>query len=234
MLKAIFNNITSSDKNQIIKDLIENSSPRRDFFMMTALSALMATFGILLNNTPILIGAMLVAPLLYSILSLGLGVVILDKKLILRSIITISKSFALCIALSAGVGLIFKEKAQNIIGNFFLFADDISIGYFIVAIISGLAGALATIKPNMNEAMPGIAISVALVPPVSALGIALSLLDSVMIHQSFNIFVINVIGVLIASIFIFATSSFASYRKTIKRAIKKDDKIVAKEAVDTE
>jgi len=176
---------------------------------------------------------MLVAPLLYSILSLGLGVVILDKKLILRSVITISKSFALCIALSAGVGLIFKEKAQNI-SNFFLFAKDISTGYFIVAIISGLAGALSTIKPNMNEAMPGIAISVALVPPISALGIALSLLDPVMIHQSFNIFVINVIGILIASVFIFTTSNFYHCRKTIKKAVKKDDKIIAKEIVDAE
>jgi len=233
MLKTIFNNITSSEKHQIINDLIENSSPRRDFFMMTALSALMATFGIILNNTPILIGAMLVAPLLYSILSLGLGVVILDKKLMLRSVITISKSFALCVALSAGVGLIFKEKAQNI-SNFFLFAKDISTGYLIVAIISGLAGTLAIVKPNMNEALPGIAISVALVPPISALGIALSLLDPTMIQQSFDIFIINVIGILIASIFIFATSSFASHRKTIKKAVKKDDKIVAQEAIDTE
>jgi len=233
MLKTIFNNITSSEKHQIINDLIENSSPRRDFFMMTALSALMATFGIILNNTPILIGAMLVAPLLYSILSLGLGVVILDKKLMLRSVITISKSFALCVALSAGVGLIFKEKAQNI-SNFFLFAKDISTGYLMVAIISGLAGTLAIVKPNMNEALPGIAISVALVPPISALGIALSLLDPTMIQQSFDIFIINVIGILIASIFIFATSSFASHRKTIKKAVKKDDKIVAQEAIDTE
>jgi len=233
MLKALFNNITSNDKNQIINDLIENSSPRRDFFMMTGLSALMATFGIILNNTPILIGAMLVAPLLYSILSLGLGVVILDKKLILRSLITIGKSFALCIALSVGVGLIFKEKAQNI-NNFFLFDKGMSTGYFIVSIISGLAGALATIKPNMNEAMPGIAISVALVPPISALGIALSILDPAIIQQSFDIFIINVIGILIASMFIFATSSFAHHRKTIKRAVKKDDKIVAKEAVDAE
>ena len=233
MLKTIFNNITSSEKHQIINDLIENSSPRRDFFMMTALSALMATFGIILNNTPILIGAMLVAPLLYSILSLGLGVVILDKKLMLRSVITISKSFALCVALSAGVGLIFKEKAQNI-SNFFLFAKDISTGYLMVAIISGLAGTLAIVKPNMNEALPGIAISVALVPPISAIGIALSLLDPTMIQQSFDIFIINVIGILIASIFIFATSSFASHRKTIKKAVKKDDKIVAQEAIDTE
>ena len=233
MLKTIFNNITSSEKHQIINDLIENSSPRRDFFMMTALSALMATFGIILNNTPILIGAMLVAPLLYSILSLGLGVVILDKKLMLRSVITISKSFALCVALSAGVGLIFKEKAQDI-SNFFLFAKDISTGYLMVAIISGLAGTLAIVKPNMNEALPGIAISVALVPPISALGIALSLLDPTMIQQSFDIFIINVIGILIASIFIFATSSFASHRKTIKKAVKKDDKIVAQEAIDTE
>ncbi|OQX71311.1 TIGR00341 family protein [Candidatus Parcubacteria bacterium 4484_255] len=232
MLKAIFNNITSNDKNQTINKLIENSSPRKDFFIMTALSALMASFGILLNNTPILIGAMLIAPLLYSILSLGLGIVILDKKLIIRSIITVSKSFALCICLSAGTGLIFRGKAQNI-GNFFLFAENTSTAYFIVAIISGLAGSLATIKPNMNEAMPGVAISVALVPPISALGIALPLLDPIIIRHFFDIFAINVIGILISSIFTFSAYNFYYCRKTIKKAIKRDDKIIAKQTATT-
>jgi len=233
MFKAIFNNITSSDKSEIINNLIENSSPRKDLFIMTALSALMASFGIILNSTPILIGAMLVAPLLYSILSLGLGMVIIDKKLILRSFLTIIKSFALGIILSIAVGLIFTIKAQSI-GNFFLFEQNISIEYFIVAIISGLAGAFATIKPNMNEAMPGIAISVALVPPISALGIAISILDANIIKQSLNLFALNVIGILIAAIFVFATAKFYYHKKTIRKIVEKDEKIVAKEAEDTE
>jgi len=233
MLKAMFNNVTSGDKNQIISDLTENSSPRRDFFLMTALSALMAAFGIILNNTTILIGAMLVAPLLYSVLSLGLGIVIVDKKLIFRSLTTISKSFAICVALSVVVGLIFKEKAQNI-GNFFLFDQGVFVGYFIVAIISGLAATLATIKPNMNEAMPGVAISVALIPPISALGIALSALRPSIIQQSLDIFILNVIGILIASVFVFAVSKFYSCRRKVKKAVKRDEKLVAQEIVDAE
>lgn len=225
MFKKLFNNITNNDQNETIERLIENSSPRREFFIMTALSSLIASFAIIMNNTAILVGAMLVAPLLYSVLSLGLGIVILDPKLTLRSLATIVKSFAICVAVSALVGFIFIEKAQ-VLENFFLFSEDFLVSYFIIAIISGLAGTLATVRPHMNESMPGVAISVALIPPLSTLGLALSTSNNLITRQSLYLFGLNVIGIIISSMAIFTIYQFYAYRHKVKKAVDKDEKIM--------
>jgi uncharacterized hydrophobic protein (TIGR00271 family) len=225
MLKKFFNNLTNNKQNETIKRLIENSSPRREFFIMTALSSLIASFAIIMDNTAILIGAMLVAPLLYSVLSLGLGIVILDPKLTLRSLVTIVKSFAICVAVSALVGLIFTEKAQAL-EKFFIFSENFFLSYFIVAIISGLAGTLATVRPHMNESMPGVAISVALIPPLSSLGLALATSNQLITRQSLYLFGLNVIGIIISSMIIFTLYQFYAYRRKVKKAVDKDEKII--------
>ncbi|MCF7906889.1 TIGR00341 family protein [Patescibacteria group bacterium] len=225
MFKKLFNNITNNEQNETIERLIENSSPRREFFIMTALSSLIASFAIIMNNTAILVGAMLVAPLLYSVLSLGLGIVILDPKLTLRSLATIVKSFAICVAVSALVGFIFIKKAQ-VLENFFLFSEDFLVSYFIIAIISGLAGTLATVRPHMNESMPGVAISVALIPPLSTLGLALSTSNNLITRQSLYLFSLNVIGIIISSMAIFTIYQFYAYRHKVKKAVDKDEKIM--------
>lgn len=225
MFKKLFNNITNNDQNETIERLIENSSPRREFFIMTALAGLIASFAIIMNNTAILIGAMLVAPLLYSVLSLGLGIVILDPKLILRSLATIVKSFTLCVIVSALIGFIFVKESQNL-GNLFLFSEEFLTTYFIIAIISGLAGTLATVRPHMNESMPGVAISVALIPPLSTLGLAISSSNSLVTRQSLYVFGLNIVGIIISSMIVFAIYQFYNYRRKVKKAVDKDEKIM--------
>ena len=89
---TLVTDLTEKDKAKAIEDLIYNSSPRQDFFLMVVLSVLMATFGLLLNSPTIIIGSMLVAPILFPIMGLSMGIVMVDSKLISRSIRTILKS----------------------------------------------------------------------------------------------------------------------------------------------
>jgi len=91
----LFNNLTEKDKSESVKKLIANSSPRQGFFLMTILSVLMATFGLIINSIVVVIGSMLIAPILYPIMSLALGVVMSDQLTIRRSAITIVKSIFL-------------------------------------------------------------------------------------------------------------------------------------------
>ncbi len=79
---TLITDLTEEDKAKAIKDLIYNSSPRQDFFLMILLSVLMATFGLLLNSPAVVIGSMLVAPILFPIMGLSMGIVMVDSKLI--------------------------------------------------------------------------------------------------------------------------------------------------------
>jgi uncharacterized membrane protein len=71
--------------------------------------------------------------------------------------------------------------------------------YFMVAFLSGVAGTFAFFWPPIVEALAGIAISVALVPPAVMLGIGLAELDSELVHGSAKIVVLNVIGMILGA-----------------------------------
>src|SRR5680860_408461 len=148
MFNLIFNNLTEADKNLAIKGIIEHSTPRKDFFVMLTLAVSMAAFGILLNNIIILVGSMLIAPLLYPLISLSLGFVVADEKLIRRSFYTIVKSFLFAITASFVVGFLFS--GSNIEGlNIFILGVGAprSFTYAVVAAIAGFAAAFAVTKP---------------------------------------------------------------------------------------
>lgn len=217
----------SKEKINAIEELINNSSPRHGFFLMIGLAVIMTTMGIILDNIIIIIGGMLVAPLLYPILSMALGIVIFDLKSIARSFLTISKSAALAISLSIIISFILFSDCQNL--NLTKFINPaIYLEYFIIAFVSGLAASVALMKPNVNESIPGVAISVALIPPLSILGIGIALMQSYIILPAINIFLINILGITVASFFTFLTMKLYCYKKKIQQAVKNDEKIVQK------
>lgn len=100
MKNLLFENIHEENKVEAIKDLIEDSTPRPSFFFLVIMSVSMATCGLLINNTAVLIASMLIAPLLSPVLSLALGIIMNDGKLISRSFYVILKSIIFSIGIS--------------------------------------------------------------------------------------------------------------------------------------
>jgi len=225
-IKNIFKPL-SKDKINAIEELINNSSPRHGFFLMTGLAVIMTTLGIILDNIIIIIGGMLVAPLLYPILSMALGIVICDLKSTLRSVATIIKSTTLSISLAIIVSFFFFQDCQTL--NLIKFVNpSIYLEYFIIAFVAGLAASIALMKPNVNESIPGVAISVALIPPLSILGIGIALMEIYIIQPAINIFLINILGITIASALTFLTMKLTYYKKKVQKAVQKKKKIVQK------
>lgn len=72
--------------------------------------------------------------------------------------------------------------------------------YFFVAFFSGLAGTYAFFSPKVHEAVAGIAISVALIPPVVMLGIGIAKENTDLIFVSATIVFANVIGIYLGSL----------------------------------
>ncbi len=228
MLITLFNNLTNKEKEESIKQLIDSSSPRQDFFFMVGLSIIMATFGLLLNSVAVIIGSMLIAPMLYPLLSLALGIVTSDTKLITRSLITVSKSTGLGIALAAFITLLFAEQGF-LLTEEVLARVDISFGYGAVAVIAGLAASFAFIKPQLNERLVGVAISVALIPPLAVMGIGLARFDAVIMRQSLSLYLINIVGIIFASMIVFSLMNLYVKKEVVQEAVKEDEKEIKKE-----
>ena len=71
------------------EERIANSLPSFGFFVLLITSTIIATFGLIANNTAVVIGAMIVAPLMNPILSMAYGISIASSLLIRRSLVTL-------------------------------------------------------------------------------------------------------------------------------------------------
>lgn len=224
---TLFNNLTEKDKSRAIEQLIHDSTPRQDFFLLIILSVLMSTFGMLINSSAVIIGSMLIAPILSPILSLSLGVVLADPKLISRSFYTVIKSMLFGIVSAAVVTAFFLSDFQ--ITEELAARTEPSLIYAFIAVISGLAASFALVKPQLSETLPGIAISVALIPPLAATGVGVARFDWTMISNSFLLFIINTVGIIFASMIVFSLMHLYIKRTVATKTIKKEEETLEKE-----
>ena len=211
-----FHNLSQADRQKATETLITQSTPTQDFFFMIVLSILMATFGILINSMAVVIGSMLVAPLLSPILSVALGIILADSKLIKRSVQTILKSTGIGVMAAALVTLFFAPEviAPEMIRNL-----EPSFLYMGVAIVAGFAATFALIKPQLNATLPGAAIAVALIPPLALIGVGIAKFDWEIVTNSIAIFVLNLIGIIFASMITFSLMNFYRERGTARETI---------------
>ncbi|PJA46132.1 TIGR00341 family protein [Candidatus Uhrbacteria bacterium CG_4_9_14_3_um_filter_50_9] len=231
MATTLFSTLTGSDKNEAIKRLIEESTPRDDFFLMTVLSVLMATFGLLTNSVAVIIGSMLIAPLLSPILGLSLGVVMADSRLIFRSFWTIVKAIIWAVPAAAVVTLLFTSQAglNQDLNAEILSRTEPSIISIAIAIVAGAAASFALIKPQLSATLPGVAISVAIIPPLAVTGIGLARFDIAVLTDSFILFVINAISIMFASTIVFSLMNLYVKREVADKVLNKEDRALVKE-----
>ncbi len=128
-----------------------------------------ATLGLALNSAAVVIGAMLISPLMTPIMGIGLALATGDIFLGVRAIVNLLLSVAAALAAAVFFTSVlpFKEVTSEILAR-----TQPTILDLVVALLSGLAGSVATLKSSkgLTAALPGTAIAVALMPPLCVVG----------------------------------------------------------------
>ena len=168
----VFPTLSVDERREVQKEIYRGARPRIDFFMMIALSAILAAFGLLLDSPAVIIGAMLVAPLMSAIVGVGLGVVLGGAELLRQALSTAFKGMLLAIGVAALIGLLHPNTAptHEILSR--VRPGVIDLG---VALVSGAAGAYAICRKEVSASLAGVAIAAALVPPLATVGIGFSM-----------------------------------------------------------
>jgi len=152
------------------------SLPHFGFYLMLGLAAVIATFGLLSDSAPAIIGAMIIAPLMAPIISLSYGVAATNRKLAGRSLVTTVTGTVLVIGLAwlgtQGLGL-------RIAGSEILNRTTPTLLDLGIAMASGAAAAFAYSRRSIMSSIAGVAIAVALVPPLAVTGIGLAQVQAV-------------------------------------------------------
>lgn len=219
MLRPKLFRLTIEDRKKSIDNLIESSSPNSDFFLMLILSTAIVVPGLLIDNASVIIGGMVVAPMLAPILTLALGITLSDFKLIRRSAVTILLSMLTVILIALLMGL-FKHGAS--LGQEVFSRAEVSLAYLLISIASGAAAAFALSKPNLSAALPGVAVSVALLPPLAVTGIGLSSANLVLVTGSLALFFVNLIGMQFAALVVYSLMGLYPVRAQVGEKLQKE------------
>lgn len=223
MIKQLFSNISNQEKTEAIAKLVEHSVPSKDFFLMVVLSVLMATFGLLIDSSAVIVGSMLIAPILYPILGLSMGIIMSDFMLISKSFLTFLKASILGVVVSAGVTILFSSQSNGHTVEI-LSRTEPSLIAFMIGAVAGAAAAFAIVKHKLNDMLPGVAISVALIPPLAVVGIGLARFDMNMLVNSFLLFAINAIGIVFTAVIVFSLMNLYVKRKEADHFVKVEEK----------
>jgi len=154
--------------------LVEQANLERRFLVMSVLSGMMATLGTLMNDTVVLIAAMVLAPILNPILAMAAGIVLWHGRLIFYALKSLFVGILGVVIFSAILVKLIKFIGYEVNINPFLsqFSDDILLGSFVAA-ISGFAAVYSWLRPIATSQMVGVAIAVSLIPVISFFGILL-------------------------------------------------------------
>ncbi len=221
MAKKELLKISKSDRYQTVDELFEKSTPSSIYYTLLILSVFIVASGLLLDNAFIIIGGMLVTPLLTPILVIALGIVASQLGASKSATFLLLKSVLIVIAGSFILSLLFDVPERPI-----LFDNTIrtAILYFIVAVASGIASTYAWVRKGAVEILPGIAIAMALVPPLSLIGIWLSTWNIPAVRFYFLVFLFNLFGIIVGSFIMFSLLKFYKVEEKVKQEHKEAQK----------
>lgn len=177
------------------------------FLVLTLGASLIATLGLLADNTAVVIGAMVVAPWILPLRVAVFATLIGDWRLLPRAALTLAAGASLTTLLSLLLGLIaqanglltvdaFSEEIQGRLSPTLL---DLGI-----ALAAGAIATYAKVNPGAVSSMAGTAIAVALVPPVCVMGLMLAAGDFADARGAGLLYAANLLGILIGGISVLA------------------------------
>ncbi|MEB2782602.1 TIGR00341 family protein [Algoriphagus sp. C2-6-M1] len=200
---------TSDEFKELFSLLKKNAQTSSSYLVLMALSTMIATFGLFGDSAPVVIGAMILAPLMGPIISLAMGALRQDALLIKNSLITIFWGIVLGLIFSILITLITPLEILNnqIIAR--IRPNLLDLG---IAIASGIAGAYAYSKEEISKTLAGVAISVALVPPLAVAGIGIGWADWSVFWGAMLLLGTNLAGIVMAASLTFLTLGFSPFR----------------------
>lgn len=208
-----FKKAAEEDFKELFLSLRQSAKLSSVFLILMILSTLIATTGLFQSSSPVIIGAMILAPLMSPIVSLSMGVVRAQSELIINSMRTLSYGVLTALLFSC---LYAYLMPLSHITNEIQARLNPNILDLMVAILSGIAGAYASAKSELSKSLAGVAIAVALVPPLSVTGIGIGWGDVGIIYGSFLLFITNFIGITLAAAITFIILGYAPIERAKK------------------
>ena len=160
-------------------------------------SIFIASIGLNMNSTAVIIGAMLISPLMTPIIGLGFGLAIFDTRLIKQSLEVLFTQVLVSLLVST---LYFWISPLSYASSELIARTSPTIWDVLIAIAGGIAGVIGSRKKEANNIVPGVAIATALMPPICTAGYGLANGNVRFLLGALYLFLINCVFIMLINI----------------------------------
>ena len=184
------------DEQEIVKQITSGISFRGANLWVLIFAIFIASLGLNVNSTAVIIGAMLISPLMGPIIGMGLAMGINDLNLMRRAV----KNFGVATLISVLTAMVYflitpLGEAQSEL----LARTSPTIYDVLIATFGGAAGILALCTKGKGNVIPGVAIATALMPPLCTAGYGLATGHILYFLGAFYLFFINTVFISLAT-----------------------------------
>ncbi|MBT6400993.1 TIGR00341 family protein [candidate division WWE3 bacterium] len=197
----IKNDLPRPKQEVLFNKLKENTELTFSYILLLIASSVVSTLGLLLDNTAVVIGGMIISPLMWPLLKISLGLAVDNKKAFRRAFKLLFFSVLIGFLSAYLIAIISPIKQLN---TEILSRTSPTIIDLVIALVAGSVAAFALLKPRISENLAGVAIAAALMPPLASSGIGLAFSDMNVFVDSFILFFVNVVAIVFITVFIFA------------------------------
>jgi len=196
-----------------------------EFLAMNAFATIIACCGLATNNTLAIIAAITIAMLLDPIMGISLAIVEGDKKLLARALFA-EVSGALTVLIGSILfSMLYRYHVTDLPESNLMQYATPNLLDLVIAIISGAAGAYATLSRQLRVGLVGAALSITLLPPLAACGIFLTHGSLALASSSFLSFALNFVAIQFTSSIVFSIYGFqrdVTDKKSMARILEKN------------
>lgn len=205
--------LKSKDLAILLEEINQDAKFSLSFLLLTIFSCLIATFGLHLNNSSVIIGAMIIAPLMQPILAISIELITADLDNARNAVISLAIGVITGILISFLLSLIINspEATNEIISR--TKPNLLDLG---VAVFAGATAAYIRSQEKLSQSIAGVAIAVALMPPLCVIGYEMAHADLLGTTGATLLFITNLNGILLASSVTFLFLGYYRFTRTFK------------------
>lgn len=207
-----------ADENRIVESIKRDVVFKGKNLWTLIFAILIASIGLNVNSTAVIIGAMLISPLMGPVMGIGLGIATIDFDLVKRGVKNLLIATILSIITSS---LYFAITPLHEINSELLARTNPSLWDVFIAFFGGLAGIIAGTRNEKSNILPGVAIATALMPPLCTAGFGIASGNWMYFLGALYLFFINCMFICFATLIIVRFLKFRRTRFSTSKAYKK-------------
>lgn len=186
------------------------------FWVLLVLSVAIATLGIIADSTAVVIGAMLVAPLMTPIMAVSVGIVNGWPRRVTMAFLTVAGGVAVSVGVAWILAAWVPQLTPNTTNSQIVSRVSPTLVDMLIAVAAGAAGAYATVDKRVSSSITGVAIAVALVPPLGVVGITLKAGEYGDASGAFLLFLTNLVAIILMASIVFVVAGLVPLEQFVE------------------